>query len=85
MWDLVPWPEIKSGSPGLGGQSFSLWTNREDLILKFKWKCKGLKTAKAISEDFKKEAGALILPSTNSYYKATIPYDSVDLTEKIDK
>lgn len=45
----------------------------------------GLKTAKTISEDFKKEAGALILPSTNSYYKATIPYDSVELTEKIDK
>ena len=29
LWDLVPWPVIKSGPPALGVQSPSHWTNRE--------------------------------------------------------
>ena len=29
MWDLVPWPGIKSGPHALGGQSLSHWTTRE--------------------------------------------------------
>ena len=29
MWDLVPWPGIKSGPHALGGQSLSPWTTRE--------------------------------------------------------
>ena len=29
MWDLVPWPRIKPGFPGLGVQSLSRWTTRE--------------------------------------------------------
>ena len=44
----------------------------DKLILNFKWKCKGLRIAKTISVDFKKEAEALILPSISSYYKATV-------------
>ena len=29
MWDLVPWPGIKLGSPALGVQNLSHWTTRE--------------------------------------------------------
>ena len=29
MWDLVPWPGTKPGSPALGAQSLSLWTGRQ--------------------------------------------------------
>ena len=31
MWDLVPWPGIKPGSPAWGAQSLSHWTTREVL------------------------------------------------------
>ena len=29
MWDIVPWPGIKPGSPALGAQMFSDWPTRE--------------------------------------------------------
>ena len=29
MWDLVPWPGIKPGSPALGAWSLNHWTTRE--------------------------------------------------------
>ena len=35
MWNLVPWPGIKPGSPALGACSLSHWTTREVPILVF--------------------------------------------------
>ena len=35
MWDLVPWPEIEPGSPGLGAQCLTHWTPREVSIIYF--------------------------------------------------
>ena len=35
MWDLVPWPGIKSVPPALEAQSLSHWTTREGPILAF--------------------------------------------------
>ena len=29
MWNLVPWPSIKSRTPALGAQSLSQWTTRK--------------------------------------------------------
>ena len=33
MWDLVPWPGIKPGSPASGAPSLSHWTTKEILPL----------------------------------------------------
>ena len=35
LWDLVPWPGIRPGSPALGAQSLNHWTTREVSVLIF--------------------------------------------------
>ena len=40
MWDLVPWPGIKSGPPALGAQSLSHWTTKSHISgTDIQWTC----------------------------------------------